>query len=132
MRGPGHRVQCNVSRVPCTGLFEICVNNSSSSSSLLLRKEKEVSAVGREGKAAWGGGKVGPHPPPPASLKTPNPLLLPTTLSLLLGEITLITVKTQHMHFQETASVFTYKLIFTAEAINALLQGEGETSNYYF
>lgn len=62
MCGPGHHVQCNVSRVPCTGLFEICVNNSSSSS--LLRKEKELSVVGREGKAAWGGGQVDPHSSP--------------------------------------------------------------------
>lgn len=66
MCGPGHHVQCNVSRVPCTGLFEICVNNSSSSSSLLLGKEKEVSVLGREGKAVWGGGQIPilPHQTP--------------------------------------------------------------------
>lgn len=132
MCGPGHHVQCNVSRVPCTGLFEICVNNTSSRGSLLLRKEKEVSVVGREGKAAWGGGQVGPHPPPRASLETPNLPLLPTTSSLFLGEITLVTVNTQHKLFQERSNVFTYKLVFTAEAINDLLQGEGEASNYYF
>lgn len=88
--------------------------------------------VGREGKAAWGGGQVGPHPPPRASLETPNLPLLPTTNSLFLGEITLITVNTQHKLFQERSNVFTYKLVFTAEAINDLLQGEGEASNYYF
>lgn len=73
-----------------------------------------------------------PFLPKPASLKTPNLPLLPSTHSLLLGGITLIAVNTQHGHCQEAARVFTYKLTFTAEAINALLQGEGEASNYYF
>lgn len=92
MCGPGHHVQCNVSRVPCTGLFEICVNNSSSSS-LLLRKEKEVSCAGERGESR----RAGRSPSSPSSLLE-NPKASPPPHHPL-GEISPITVNTQHKHF---------------------------------
>lgn len=92
-------MQSNVSRVPCTGLFEICVNNPSrSSSSFLLRKEKRrVERRGAApGKGKWGGNLQYTLPFPTDTLKSITLLFVPAASSFSGGEIMLIKAEIWH------------------------------------